>query len=183
MFKPLLALLATAGLGAAAPAQAPSTGRWVLEVAPTGCIVHTASASGTVVSILGIAGQDSLSFVIQNKEWNSLPDGERYDVQISFDGSQAFPMKAMARQNIDRDGPGITFAVSPSEASGGATFLERFAAADGMHIARDGRRLETVALADSQVALQGLARCLSQIWAGASEGEGSVELAADATAI
>jgi hypothetical protein len=187
MFKQLLALLAAGTIpGVALGQPETSTGRWTLEVAASGCVVHASSPSGTVVSIFGIAGQDSLSFLVQNKSWNSFADGKRYDIQVGFDGRRAWPMQAVARQNIDSDGPGLTFAVSPAGTPGGTSFVEQFAAARGMHITRNGQRIETVSLAHTQVALQGLARCLSQVWAaggkGADEG-GSVQLSGDATAI
>ena len=71
-------------------------------------------------------------------------------------------------------------------ASGGASFVDQFAVARGMHITRNGQRVDTVSLADTQVAMQGLAKCLSQVWAGGNQGEGeggSVQLSADAKSI
>lgn len=186
MFKPLLGLFVAASATGAAFAQPDSQGRWTLEVASTGCVVHTASPSGTVVSIFGIAGQDSLSFLVQNKRWGSFADGEKYDIQVGFDGQRAWPMQAVARQNIDSDGPGLTFAVSPARDSRGASFVEQFAGAQGMHITRNGARIETISLADTQVAMQGLAKCLSQVWAGGAKGDdegSSVQLSADARSI
>jgi hypothetical protein len=186
MFKPLLALLALSTSTGIAHAETANTGRWILEVAPTGCVVHTASPSGTVVSVWGIAGENDLSFLVQNKGWNSLADGQNYDIEVSFDNQRAFPMQATARLNLDSDGPGLTFGVSPDHRAGGVSFVEQFAGAQGMHITRDGRRIETVSLADARVAMQGLAQCLSQVWAeggkGASDGA-AVQLSGDAKAI
>jgi hypothetical protein len=186
MFKPLLALIALSASTGIAHAQTTNTGRWILEVAPTGCVVHTASPSGTVVSIWGIAGENDLSFLVQNKGWNSLSDGEQYDIEVSFDNQRAFPMQATARLNLDSDGPGLTFGVKPDHRAGGASFVDQFAGAQGMHITRDGKRVETVSLADTKVAMQGLAKCLSQVWAAGGKGEtegAAVQLSADAKAI
>lgn len=187
MFKSVLVLVA-AGASSVALAQTSPTGRWTLEAAATGCVVHAASPTGTVVSIWGIAGESSLSFLVQNKDWNSFADGQRYDIQVSFDDKRAWPMQAVARQNIDKDGPGLTFDVSPSHAAGGASFIDQFAAAGGMNITRNGQRIETVSLADTQVALRGLAKCLSQVWTagqggGREPGEPVIAASADATAI
>jgi hypothetical protein len=54
-----------------------------------------------------------------------------------------------------------------------------------MHITRDGRRIETISLADTRVAMEGLAQCLSQVWAaGKGETDGArVQLSGDAKAI
>jgi hypothetical protein len=164
MFKSVLVLVATAASGAAlAQTSTATAGNWTLEAAPNGCVVHAASPSGTVVSIWGLAGESSLSFLVQNQRWNSFADGQRYDIRVSFEKGRTFPMKAVARRNIDRDGPGLTFPISPAPA-GGASFLEQFAAADGMHITRNDE-VETVRLVNTDVALRGLAKCLRQVWA------------------
>jgi hypothetical protein len=171
MFKSLLAITALATVSAAAHAQTTNARPWKLEVAPTGCVVHAAAASGTVVSIWGMAGESSLRFLVQNKSWNSFSEGQNYDIQVSFDGRRAFPMKAVARQNIDSDGPGLTFTVNPQPA-GGTSFVEQFATSGGMNISRGGQAIEAIQLADTQVAMRGLAQCLSQVWAaggGAAE--------------
>lgn len=177
MFKSVLVLIAAASASTVAVAQTSRSGSWTLEAAPNGCVVHAASPSGTVVSIWGLAGEDSLSFLVQNKSWNSFADGARYDIQVAFDDERAWPMKAVARRNIDSDGPGLTFAVSPK---GEASFFEQFAAAGGMRITR-ANQVETVTLADTQVALEGLAKCLSQVWA-TSAARGLEEAAPAATA-
>jgi len=164
MFKSVLVLVAAASASSIAIAQSPAASDWTLEVAPHGCVVHAASPSGTVVSIWGFAGEDSLSFLVQNKSWNSFDDGARYDIKVAFDDKRAWPMQAVARRNIDHDGPGLTFAVSPAEDGGGASFLNQFAAAHGMLITRNNQ-VERVALGNSQLALTGLAKCLKQVWA------------------
>lgn len=167
MFKSVLVLIAAASASSLAVAQTANTGRWTLEAAPNGCVVHAASPSGTVVSIWGLAGESSLSFLVQNKSWNSFAEGQRYDIQVSFDDKRAWPMKAVARRNIDSDGPGLTFAVDPAPAAGGVAFLEQFAAANGMRIVRNDE-VETVTLVNTGVALNGLAKCLKQVWAAAA---------------
>ena len=165
MFKSVLVLIAAASATGAAIAQPTASRDWRLEAAPNGCVVHAATPSGTVVSIWGLAGETSLSFLVQNKSWNSFADGARYDIQVAFDGKRAWPMQATARRDIDSDGPGLTFAVSPAPA-GGSSFLEQFAAADGMRIVRNNQ-VEVVRLANTNVALEGLANCLKQVWAAA----------------
>ena len=171
MFKALLTVAALAAPAALATAQTaqPRSGQWVLEVAPGGCIVHAASPSGTVISIWAAAGQSDLSFLVQNRSWNTLQDGSRYDLQVSFDDKGAFPVKATAKTNLDSDGPGLTFAVSPAGAVGGAGFLEQFAAAGGMHITRDGARVDTLSLTNTGTAMPSLAKCLRQVWTAGAD--------------
>lgn len=196
MFRHLVACIALAAPIAVAqaqvessPAQAP--GEWVLEIAPNGCLVHAATPTGTTVSVWGRAGEDSLRFLVQNPTWNSLQDGGKYDLQVGFDGKSQFPLEAVARQNLDQDGPGLTFAVSPAAEKEGVNFLDSFAAADGMHISQDGKRLETMALKDNRTAMGALAKCLSMVYqsmanaAAAQTPDGGeaavVEVSADAT--
>jgi hypothetical protein len=187
MFKPLLAASLLAAPAAIAIAQPASpSGQWTLEVAPSGCIVHSASANGTVLSIWGSAGDDTLRFLVQNRGWQSLADGENYPLQVSFDGQRAWPMDATARLNLDSDGPGLTFAVSPDAQSGGASFVEQFAEAEGMQIARDGERVGTLSLADPRVAMKALAQCLREVIATGGEGSAEpvmLQLSAEAKAI
>ena len=187
MFKPLLALSVLAAPAAVAVAQpVNSNSQWTLEVAPSGCIVHAASASGTVLSIWGSAGDDNLRFLVQNKGWSSLSDGESYPIKVSFDGQRAWPMEATARLNLDSDGPGLTFAVSPDARSGSDGFMEQFAGAEGMDIARGDERVETLSLDDTQIAMQALAKCLTQVLVAGGEGEAEpvmLQISADAKAI
>ncbi|MEA1014842.1 hypothetical protein [Sphingosinicella sp. LY1275] len=189
MFRSLIAVLALAAPAAVATAQTEAPSPWALEVTPGGCLVHAAAPSGTVVSVWGSADNDSIRFLIQNRQWNAFEDGGRYDIQVSFDGRSAWPMQAVARRNLDADGPGLTFAVSPSAPAGGTGFLEQFAGARGMHIARDGQRIDSLKLAGSDTAMTALAQCLSTIWSATaaapeeSSEEPVVEEAAGATPI
>lgn len=186
MFKPLLALFVLAAPATVAVAQPENPGRWTLEVAPMGCIVHASTPSGTVLSVWGGAGDESLRFLVQNKSWNTLADGESYPIQVSFDGQQVWPMDAVARLNLDSDGPGLTFAVSPDRQSGGAGFIEQFAGAEGMNISRGGERIENVSLDDTRMAMQALAGCLSQMLASDGPAQGDavrLEISGDAKAI
>ena len=190
MFRPLLAVAVLAAPAALATAETRTTGQWILESASGGCIIHAASPNGTVLSIWGSAGDSNLSFLLQNKEWNSFEDGGRYDIQVSFDNQRAWPMKAVARLNLDSDGPGLTFPVSPASTTTGASFLDQFAAAEGMHITRGGVRIDSLSLPDTNVAMNALARCLRDVWSGApAAGEGvvsggsAVPVSADARAI
>lgn len=185
MYKPLLALFALTAPAAAAVAQPETSNRWTLEVAPAGCIVHSASPGGTVLSVWGGAGEENLRFLVQNKAWDTLADGKSYPIQVSFDGQRAWPLDAVARLNLDADGPGLTFAVSPDPRAG-AGFMEQFAGAAGMNISRGGERIETVALEDSRVAMEALAGCLSQMIASDGEPQGEpvmLEISGDAKAI
>ena len=172
MFKALVtvaALAAPAALATAQTAQAPRSSEWVLEAAPGGCIVHAASPSGTVISIWAAAGQSELSFLVQNRTWNSLEEGGRYDLQVSFDDQRAWPVKATAKTNLDSDGPGLTFAVSPAGAVGGAGFLDQFATAGGMNITRNGVRVDRLSLTNTGTAMNSLAKCLRQVWTAGAE--------------
>ena len=190
MFKPLLALslLATpAAIAVAQPADQPaSSNPWTLEVAPSGCIVHAASPNGTVLSVWGSAGDESLRFLVQNRGWQSLAEGQSYPLQVSFDGQRAWPMEATARLNLDSDGPGLTFAVAPDAQADGASFMEQFASAEGMQIATGGERVGTLTLADPQVAMKALAQCLSQVIASGGVGNAEpvmLQLSGEAKAI
>jgi hypothetical protein len=191
MFRSLIAVLALSAPAAVATAQTEAPSPWALEVTPDGCLVHAAAPSGSVVSVWGSADNENIRFLIQNRQWDAFEDGGRYDIQVSFDERRAWPMQAVAKRNLDADGPGLTFAVSPSARAGGSGFLEQFAGASGMHIARNGQRIDSLKLAGSDTAMAALAQCLSTIWSATAAAsspdesgeEPAVEQAAGATPI
>jgi hypothetical protein len=164
MLRSLLAFFVLAAPAAAAPAQPQEEVQWGLARTPGTCILHAASPRGTMLSIWSFAGQARLGFMIQNRQWESLRDGQRYDLEVDFVGIRAWPVQATARRGIDSDGPGFFFTVQPGGASGGDGFLDAFAAASGMEIRRDGAAFDRLSLAGSREAVSALARCMSDLW-------------------
>lgn len=191
MFRQLLACLIAASPAAVAHAQfdnqAGNARDWTLEAGPEGCVVHAAAASGTTVSVWGNVGEEHLRFLVQNPQWSALEDGGSYPLQVKFDGRQAWPLDAVARRNLDEDGPGLTFEISPQQAEGKTSFIDQFADAGAMRISQDGQSLDSVALSGNRAAMEVLAQCLSQVYAahaGAGEdGASVVEVSADARAL
>ena len=160
MMKPLFACLVLAALPSAALSQ--PADRWTVAAAEDGCIAHTSLPQGTVVSVLAGVGQDNLLFLIQNKNW-TLRDGARHNLAVRLDGSDQFSFSAVARTQIDQDGPGFMFAVPPGEQRG-AKFLAAFANASGMNVGEDGRALADLRLSGGGSAMAELAQCMSRMW-------------------
>jgi hypothetical protein len=174
MFRPLIAILVLAASPSAALAQKTTIGEWELEKAPQGCMIYSTSAQGSVLSVSALAGTDSLSFLVQNKNWSSLPEGT-HDLQVAFDSGRTWPVQAVARHDIDSDGPGLLFAVKPASRSSGETdFVDQFAAAKGMHITSNGQRIDSLTLSDAQTAVGALAQCIGDLWrsSGAASASG-----------
>ena len=169
MLKPLLACVALAALPAAALAQTASSGEWTVSGSAEGCIAHTSLPRGTVVSVLAGPGEASLLFLIQNKGWSALEDGSRHKVAVQLDGRSPWQFEAVARTELDSDGPGLLFAVAPGEAEG-AKFINELAGAAGMNVGQNGRQLEAVRLSGGGTAMASLAQCMARMWgaAGAS---------------
>lgn len=171
MLKPLFASLLLTAAATAAPGQTPTQtspiGQWTVANAQQGCMVHAKSAQGTVLSISGMPGEEALLFVIQNQEFATLQNGQAYGIQVEFDEMGAWEIPAVAQQELDRDGPGLIFAIRPGR-SDGANFLKEFAGASGMHIGRGEYRFDSLPLAGGGSAMSALATCLSEQWAGAS---------------
>jgi len=164
MFRPLIAVLVLAASPSASLAQKTTIGEWALEKAPQGCMIYSTSAQGSVLSVSALAGTDSLSFLVQNKSWSSLPAG-KHDLQVAFDSGRQWPVQAMARHDIDSDGPGLLFAVKPARSGSGETdFVDQFAAAKGMQITSNGQRIDSLALPDAQAAIGALAQCIGDLW-------------------
>lgn len=174
MMKPLLAVLALAALPAAAVSQAqvsaaPGPGNWTVNAGEGGCIAYASLPQGTVVSLLAGAGQESVLFLIQNKGWSSLEDGSTHKIAVQLDGRSPFQFNAVARTELDSDGPGLLFAVPPGEQEG-AKFLAEFAAASGMNLGEEGRSIAQLRLAGGGTAMTALAKCMASMWGGGAKG-------------
>src|SRR3712207_2676290 len=111
MLKPLLACLSLAALPAAAISQPSPAGStpWKVSGSESGCIAYTTLPQGTVVSVMAGAGQESLLFLVQNPGWASLRDGSRYDLAVDLEGGGNFKFDAVAKTELDSDGPGLIF--------------------------------------------------------------------------
>lgn len=167
MLKPLLACLSLAALPAAAisqPAPAAPT-PWKVSGSDSGCIAYTTLPQGTVVSVLAGAGQESLLFLVQDRDWESLRDGSRYDLAVSLEGGGDFEFDAVAKTELDSDGPGLIFAVPPGEKDG-ARFLAAFAQASGIAVGQQGHAMTRGQLSGGGTAMTELAQCMSQLWSG-----------------
>lgn len=175
MLKPLLACLSLAALPAAAisqPAAAPAPA-WQVSGSPSGCIAYTSLPQGTVVSVLAGAGQNSLLFLIQNRGWESLEDGSRYQLAVQLDGRSNYEFDAVVKTELDADGPGIMFAVPPGEKQG-AQFLAEFAKASGIAVGQQGHSLASSRITGGSSAMTQLAQCMSKLWSsGDSAAAGS----------
>lgn len=178
-------LLFTAALAAApaAAAQIDEPSDWALGQLPDACMLQSVSPHGTMLSIWGFARQAKFGVLLQNRGWGALRDGERYTLSLEFVGQRAWPVQATAREHIDGDGPGFFFTIEPGDAAD-VGFLEAFSSAHGMHISRDGERVDTLPLAGSRGALAALARCLAERWGAAAPAEKATPVPAEgATAI
>jgi hypothetical protein len=162
MFRRLMAVLLLAAPSATL-AQTPEAGDWALAQMANGCMVQAVSPQGTMLSIWGMAGQENLGFLLQNREWRALRDGQRYDLKVEFTGQRSWPVSALARRDIDSDGPGFYFDMEPGAAAADG-FLEAFATAKGMNISQEGHKVDSLPLAGSREAMAALARCLSDHW-------------------
>lgn len=177
MLKPLLACVALASLPAAALAQPSASGEWTVSGSDEGCIAHTTLPQGTVMSVLAGPGQPTLLFLMQNNKWSSLEDGSRHKVAVQLDGRNPYQFDAVAKTQLDSDGPGLMFAVTPGEAEG-AKFIGELATAAGMNLGQNGRQLEGARLSGGGSAMARLAQCMSRMWGGAAasaENEGDAE--------
>jgi hypothetical protein len=166
MLKPLFACLALAALPSAALSQRSATpGEWTVSGSASGCIAHTTLSQDIVVSVLAGTGQESLLFLIQNRGWDSLEDGSRHELAVQLDGGSQFEFDAVAKTELDSDGPGLMFAVPPGEADG-ARFIAEFAKAGGMAVGEDGEAIASVRLTGGGSAMTELAQCMSRLWSG-----------------
>ena len=165
MYKPLLACLTFAALPVAALAQSPGSGEWIVSGSEEGCIAHTTLPQGTMVSVLAGPGQDSLLFLMQNRSWSSLEDGTRHKVAVQLDGRRPYQFDAVAKTELDADGPGLLFSVAPGEAQG-AKFINELAGAAGMNVGQNGHQIEGARLSGGGSAMARLAQCMSRMWGG-----------------
>lgn len=143
---------------------------WGLARAPGSCMLHASTEQGSIVSIWSFAGQSKIGFLIQNRDWGALREGQRYDLKVDFPGVRAWPVEATGRENLDNDGPGYFFTVEPGDRSGSG-FLDALASAKNMAISRDGAAMDSLPLAGSREAVSSLARCMADLW---SEGSGEL---------
>lgn len=174
MFRPVIAFLLAATFAAppALAAETSETGQWGLARAPGSCMLHSVSPHGTVLSVWGFAGQAKIGFFLQNRQWDSLREGQLYDLKVDFVGVRAWPIQATAKRELDSDGPGFFFTVEPGDGPVGAAFIDAFASATGMEISRDGDAVDSLPLAGSRDAMASLARCMAEMWEpGASAAE------------
>jgi hypothetical protein len=181
MFRRLIAALLVTVPASAAMGQVEDTGQWAVGAMANGCMMQAVSPQGTMLSVWGVAGDDKLGFLLQNKGWNALRDGASYDLKLDFLGVSSLPVEATARREIDSDGPGFYFQLEPGGTSGKA-FMDAFSTAQGMRISREGKSVDTLPLAGSKGAMSALARCLSESWADGEAGE-PVEATAEAAGV
>jgi hypothetical protein len=151
---------------AAVPIQAPQG--WTIASTSDGCLVHTTERAGTVLSVFALPEQDGIGFLVQNRKWTGLKDGEIYPLSIRFDDGSEWPIPALARTSIDEDGPGLFFAIRPGREEGGRDFLGEFAGARGMRIANEDA-VDTLRLTDTRGATVALAQCLRTMFEGGDD--------------
>lgn len=170
MLRSVIALcLAVAPAAAAFGQGAPGTGAWAISPMPNGCMVQATSPKGTMLSIWGLVGEKKLGFLLQNRGWDSLSDGQHVALSVEFPDARAWPVEATARAHIDQDGPGLFFSVEPGRpASNG--FLSAFTSSEGMAIRQAGHDVDTLPLEGSKGAIGALAHCLSERWKDAPAG-------------
>ena len=84
MFRRMMFALLLAAPSAAAVGQGQEMGNWAIAQMPNGCMVEAVSPQGTMLSIWGFAGQPKLAFLLQNKGWNALHDGQSYKLGLDF---------------------------------------------------------------------------------------------------
>jgi len=166
MFRPIIAAFLLVVPTGAAMSQTDDMGDWAVGAMPNGCMMQAVSPEGTMLSVWGVAGDDKLGFLLQNKDWKALRDGASYNLKLDFLGVSSVPVEATARREIDSDGPGFYFQLQPG-GSGGKAFMDAFSTAQGMRISQEGRKVDTLSLAGSKGAMSSLARCLAERWAEA----------------
>lgn len=174
MVRLLLALPFLALPLAAADAQGDAGSRWGLARQEGSCMLHASSPQGTVLSVWAFAGQPKLGFLLQNKQWDELRDGQSYELKVDFVGVRAWPVQATGRRDLDSDGPGYFFTIEPGSGPRGSAFLDAFASAKGMEISKGGAEMDNLPLAGSREAMASLARCMADLWAEAPSEDGDV---------
>ncbi|HEX8216323.1 MAG TPA: hypothetical protein VF577_02555 [Allosphingosinicella sp.] len=187
MLSLLIALsLLQASAGAASPpgpAAAEAPAGWNLASSEQGCIVHTTERAGIMLSVFALPEQDGIGFLLQNRKWSDLSDGRVYPLGIRFDDGVEWPVPALARTEIDEDGPGLFFAIRPGTEKGGRDFLGEFAASRGMRVANGGVGVGNLRLPNARGATVALADCLRGVFEGSSNPFGNSEGAGTSTRI
>jgi len=187
MLSSLIALSLVQASAGAAPApqrtasEAPAG--WNLASSADGCIVHTTERAGIILSVFALPEQDGIGFLLQNRKWGDLTDGQVYPLSIRFDDGSEWPIPALARTEIDEDGPGLFFAIRPGAGQSGRDFLGEFAAARGMRVANDGVGVGNLRLPHARAATLALANCLRGVFEGRSNPFGSSDGAGTSTRI
>jgi len=176
-------LQASAGAAAPAPVAAQAPQGWNLASSSDGCIVHTTERAGIVLSVFALPEQDGIGFLLQNRKWGELEDGQVYPISIRFDGGTEWPIPALARTEIDEDGPGLFFAIRPGREQGGRDFITEFAGARGMRVATNGVAVGDLGLPNARGATVALANCLRGVFEGRSNPFGGSEGAGTAIRI
>ena len=159
-------LVALSLLQAAAQATPQIAQGWQVAGNDSGCVAHSAYRGGTVLTLFALPGHDGIGFLLQNRQWTDLEDGAAYPLQIRFENGSQWDIGAVARLEIDQDGPGLFFAVQPGSGESGRDFMTEFAAGRGMRIAHNGVALETLQLSGSHGATVAIAQCLSRLLGG-----------------
>ena len=183
MLSSVIALSLLQASAAAAPGEARAPQGWNLASSAEGCIVHTTERAGTMLSVFALPEQDGIGFLLQNQKWSALRDGEVYPLTIRFDSNGEWPIPALARTEIDEDGPGLFFAVRPGSEQGGRDFIAEFAGARGMRIANDGVAVGDLRLPNARGATVALAQCLRGVFEGRTNPFGDSDGAGTATRI
>ena len=167
MLKRFAAFALLAAPAAISTAQSPTqVAQWTLAGGQQGCAVHASSPQGTVVSIIAGAEQSNLMFLIQDRSWR-LQDGQSYKIAVEFDEEGPWQLQAVARTEIDQDGPGLIFAV-PAGEERGLKFISEFVGATGMALIREGSGAAAIPLGSGESAMTALAQCLGQVHGGSS---------------
>src|SRR3712207_3079471 len=138
-----LALAQTAATTTAAVDNAPG---WNIASSDQGCAVHSSHRGGTMLSMFVLPGQQGIGFLLQNRAWTSLENSAVYPINISFRNGEEWPVRAIARTDIDESGPGLFFVVTPGRQSRGNDFMSQFAAAGGMDITHNGAAIDRLSL-------------------------------------
>ena len=152
--------------------QGPTAREWQVAGTEEGCVAHTAYSGGTVVTMFALAGQEGIGFLLQNRQWTDLEDGAAYPLEIRFENGSLWEIPAVARLEIDQDGPGLFFAVRPGSGESGRDFMSEFAGGRGMHIGHNGIALESLQLSGTHGATVAIAQCLSRLLGGNPAGDG-----------
>lgn len=166
MLKPAFALLAAVALSSPAVSQTGGEARvWTIAAQGNACMVTTDTESATVLSILAAPTDGAFIFLVQNPAWQSLRDGATYPVAVEFDDMGPWQIQASARENIDADGPGLAFHVAPGREDGNG-FIQEMIAASSMKIVAGGTTVGALSVSGSEEAMQDLAGCMADSWAG-----------------